>query len=332
MSQQEAGAQQTIRSGKVAATSAKIYIDYGKWDDALSSIEQGLAVEPENAELHELLGRVCAEKSQYAKADSAYKKCLLLDPTRAAEVEKMRERFFRILMRDGLLALKENKTDEAEAKFRGAVDFWPEKPEAHIQLGVICFDKQDYPCALERFKAARMITPEDPVVLRDLATSYSLFGQPDSALAAYRALLVIEPNDFEAKNAIATIFLNTGKYDMACALFDSILAGKEIDDLNTFYNAGVAYAQTKQFDKAANYFAKVLALAKDDVDAMVNLYMIYMQTNEYEKAVPLLEDLTKRDAQNAEYWSHLSIAYLQTKREAEAQAADKKYKELTGGK
>jgi tetratricopeptide (TPR) repeat protein len=338
----QAGAQQTIRSAKVAATSAKIYIEAEKWDDALTAIRQGLALEPDHPELNMLLGQVLAEKAQlatadsalmkYAQADSAYKKALLLDPGKAEEVDQLRKRTWAPLMRDGLLALKEGKTDEAETFFRNAATFWPEKAEAYIELGAICFEKKDYPCAVENFRTAKMITPDDPAILKNLATSYTLSDQPDSALAVYKAIRAAQPDDFETKDAIATILLNAGKYEAACALFDSILVGQEIEDPNTLYNAGVAYAQTQQPEKAVEYFEKVLTLAPDDNDAMVNLSMIYVQKDEGEKAIPLLEKLTEKDPQSAEYWNLLAIAYTKGKRESEAQAAFSKYKELTGGK
>lgn len=365
----DARAQQTIRSAKVAITSAKIYMDYEKWDDALSAIKQGLALEPENAELLSLLGQVSAQQKQYARADSAFKKSVLLDPTKAEEVGQTRERFYKIIMRDGLLALKEStkfdslarmaagakggagdapeegaespdsltaKRDRnlalAEGLFRNATEFWPERADGHIQLGVICFRREDYPCAVERFRTARLIAPRDPSILRNLATSYSLSRQPDSAIATYKALLAVEPDDLDTQTSIATLFLNSGKYDEAGAMYDSILAGREVDDPNMLYNAGVAYAQTKQYEKASKYFEEVLTFVPDDLDAMVNLSIIYIQTDNHEKSIPLLEKLTKIDPQNPEYWNYLAIAYTKAKKDSEAQAAYSKYKELTGGK
>jgi len=76
----------------------------------------------------------------------------------------------------------------------------------------------------------------------------------------------------------------------------------------------------------------VLAITDSDIDAMVNLSMIYLQLNKYEKAIPVLEDLTSMEPDNAEYWSSLAVAYVQTKRDSDAELAFKKYKELTGEK
>ncbi|MFQ6103688.1 MAG: tetratricopeptide repeat protein [Candidatus Glassbacteria bacterium] len=327
----DAHAQKKIRSAKVALESAKIYIKYEKWNDALVAINQGLEQDPNHAELYMLLGRVSAELEDYAKSDTAFKKAFELDISLKDRIEKTKQRFLSPLMRDGLNAINEKNLDEAEAIFKNVVALCPERSEGYINLGIICYDKQDYECAVKHFKRARSIDPRNEMILKNLALTFSLTKQPDSALSVYRELLAIKPEDFDTRNSMATLLLNIGRYEDACNIYDSLLSD-EVDDVNTLYNSGVAYAQVKQFEKAKDCFEKVLSLSANDVDAMVNLSMIYMQLNNYEGAIPVLENLTKKEPENAEYWSSLAVAYMQVGRESEAETAYSKYKELTGEK
>jgi len=263
-------AQNKIRNAKMAVTSAKIYINHEKWDDALDVINQGIALDSTNAELYMMLGDVQGELAHYAQTDTALKKAFALDVKLGKDIEKIRNRFFRPLMRDGLSALNDEKPDSAEVCFKNVIALCPEKVDGYINLGIICYDRSDYDCAICNFRKAWKIERENSVALKNLALSFSLSDQPDSALAVYRMLLAANPGDFDTRNKMATLFLNTGKYDMASAIYDSIITDDMDDAANTLYNAGVAYAQTKQYEKARKVLEGVLAINDNDTDAMVN--------------------------------------------------------------
>jgi tetratricopeptide (TPR) repeat protein len=310
-------------------TSAKIYLNHQKWAEARDVINEGLALDSNHVELYLMLGRVEAEMFEYAKADTAFKKAFELDITKAEEIEKIKQKFFRPLMRDGLTALKNNQPDSAEIFFKHVVALCPEKPEGYTNLGIICYDKKDFECAIDNFRKAKIRDPENESNIKNLALSFALANQPDSALVIYRELLVLNPGDFHTKNSIATILVNNAEFDEACTIYDSIVTD-DVDDLNTLYNAGVAYFQDKQYDKSIANYERMIELAPDDPDALWNLSMAYFQVNDYKKSIPVLERLTETNSSNAEYWSFLSIAYTQINDGKKAEAADKKYKELTG--
>jgi tetratricopeptide (TPR) repeat protein len=313
----------------MAVTSAKIYMDHEKWDDALDVINQGIACDSTHAELHILLGTVQAELQHYAEAEAAFTRAFSLDIETGEEIQKIKKRYYNPLMRDGINAMQSEKPDSAEIYFKNAIALCPEKPDGFIDLGIICYERSDYACAIENFRKANLLDPENESVLKNLALSYSLSDQPDSAMAIYRKMIEKNPDDFDTNTKLASLLLNIGKYDEACSIYDSILTD-DIDDVNTLYNAGVAYAQTKQYEKAARSLERVLAITSEDVDAMVNLSMIYLQLKQFEKSIPVLENLTEREPNNPEYWNSLAVAYMQVKRESDAEAAYSKYRELTG--
>ncbi len=322
-------AQMKVRSAKTAVTSAKIYMKHEKWQDALNVIEQGLELDPECVDLYMIQGDAYAELAKYAEADTAFKKAFELNISKAEEIEQSKQRFFRPLMRDGLKALKNERPDSAATFFNNVVALCPEKPEGYINLGIICFNRDDFDCAISNFRQAKMIDPQNESTLMNLARSYSLAGQADSALVVYQEILVLKPDDFHTKNAIATIHLNDRKYDEACAIYDSLIT-EGVDDANVLYNSGVAYFQTKQYEKAIGSYEKMLELVPDDQDALWNISMAYFQVNEYEKSIPNLEALTLVEPDNPEYWNFLAIAYVQTNQQDKAGAAESKYKELSG--
>ncbi len=318
-----------IKSPGVALTSAKIYVQHQKWDEAYEVIKEGLALDSTHAELQLLMGKVLGEKGEYARANLALQKALAYDRDQMKEIEKLRKRFYNPLMRDGMAAMEEGKLDTARTHLENAAAFWPDRKDAYMQLGVLCHQQEDYACAVDNFQKAHMADPEDTNALRNLALAYTFNDQPDSALAIYRKLLEIQPDDFDTRTAIATLHVTAGDYEKACALYDTLLT-EDVDNPNLLYNAGVAYGQTKQYEKAMDAFEQVLEFVPDDVDAMVNLSMMYMQTSEYDKAIPVLQKLTEHNPDNPEFWSSLAVAYVQTENEAEAEEAYERYKQLTG--
>ncbi len=58
-----------------------VYDDLGQYDKALEAYEQGLALDPNNAQLWGAKGRVLMIQERYAEAAAAYNRSVQLDPS-----------------------------------------------------------------------------------------------------------------------------------------------------------------------------------------------------------------------------------------------------------
>jgi tetratricopeptide (TPR) repeat protein len=114
--------------------------------------------------------------------------------------------------------------------------------------------------------------PNNPETLSSLATVYDNLAQQNSAYLPYASkywekLLSLDPNDDDARTDLATDYLRQGKVDAAISEISKVLA-RNPDHINANLNLGIMYMYTdpKQYQKAANQFARVITLTKGNAD------------------------------------------------------------------
>ena len=114
--------------------------------------------------------------------------------------------------------------------------------------------------------------PNNVETLVSLATVYDNLAQQNAAYLPYAVrywerVLVLDPSDDDARTDSATDYLRQGKVDQAIAELKTVL-GHNPDHVNANLNLGVMYMNTtpKQYQNAANQFARVIALTKGNPD------------------------------------------------------------------
>jgi Flp pilus assembly protein TadD len=71
-------------------------------------------------------------------------------------------------------------------------------------------------------------------------------------------------------------FARQGKVDLAVSMFQQAVA-KNAKDHDAFFDLAISYADTKQYDKAADAYENVLEIFPADVEAMHNLGVLYFR-------------------------------------------------------
>ncbi len=125
------------------------------YQQALASLQQGMAKEPQNAKLYLLAGEIYANMGQYASADSAMQKAVSMYAGYAQEIEGAREQAWLKEFQKGTQALDRNQQDSAIAFMRAAESIYSARPEAQLNLGVIYLNTGKSNEALAAFKLAK---------------------------------------------------------------------------------------------------------------------------------------------------------------------------------
>ena len=105
-----------------------------------------------------------------------------------------------------------------------AHDLNPYNPEVHALLGEVYTRGGNLEAALEHYKAAKLIDPDDVQAWRGYAYALQRIAGPEAAIEAYRALLQKHPRDPEAHNNLGVALAATGSVEEARRHFERALA------------------------------------------------------------------------------------------------------------
>jgi Tfp pilus assembly protein PilF len=138
---------------------AQSLLGAGRVSEALQTMDEALAKDPDNARLHSAYGTICFQAARYKEAEEAFLNALVRDPYltdarnflgavyaqtgREAEAEEQFKKALRdpayptpekVYLNLGLLYRDQGKDEEAVQQFRTAVEINPKFYQAHFEL------------------------------------------------------------------------------------------------------------------------------------------------------------------------------------------------------
>jgi tetratricopeptide (TPR) repeat protein len=145
---------------------------------------------------------------------------------------------------------------KAEFCFRRSIQCDSRLPEAHSALAGILAQRRAWPEAVDHFRNALALQPDQPVVLNDLGYCLQRLRRPEEALQAYERALAINPQQALAHR-----------------------------------NLGLLYEQLHQLDKAREHAQCALDNAPGDVESSILLAKLDTRNHEESRAVDRLKRL-----------------------------------------
>jgi tetratricopeptide (TPR) repeat protein len=210
------------------------------YQQALTSLTEGMQKDPTNPKVWLLAGEVYAGLDNFNAADSAFTKALQMHAEYADEIDGQREQMWLKLFQAGVALMDKQQNDEAITKLEQAQKIYPKRPEALLNLGVLYSAKsqQDKAGAAFRQAVAVVHSPiseklnaeqkaqwksfEDMANLSlaqmDATTGIDAFQAqkyPEAAEAFRRALKINPYSRDYAYNLAQALFVNAGKLEEA---------------------------------------------------------------------------------------------------------------------
>jgi tetratricopeptide (TPR) repeat protein len=256
-----------------------------KWEEAQSQYQRVIEQDPENPDIHFLIGRALFESKQFDGS--------LIYFDNAAQYYT--PKYNRIVM-----VVFQNVPDVDMTVSHKIMESWA--AQQLNELDRLIRENLLYEGGLD---AQRGVIEQYYTIADNLAQSYYFSGMSDyylkhDSLALEKLLTSLDfnPNDLDALYFTGEILAKFAQYHEAVEYFERATELKKNDVYAWFY-LGVCYTQLKQYEKAINaYENNVLVLDPENINAMTNLAYVYSEIGNTDKS---LEYLTRaRELQEQE--------------------------------
>jgi protein O-GlcNAc transferase len=237
---------------------AQICCQQGRFGEGVELVQRALAVEPQRARLHVLLGRALVELGNAQEALASFDRAIGCEDNHAGAHGN----------RGDLLA-QLGRLDEAVESYQRAISIDPDSLANWCNLGAAQAELGRHDDALASYERATAIEPtfvEAQVIRRNLLR---VLGRNADALASYDRALAVAPNDVSALTGRADVLVALKRPEEALASLEQALAVNP-SDAGVLSNHGFLLQSLKRHDEALASLERALAIDPNHAGALLN--------------------------------------------------------------
>lgn len=220
------------------------YLNDGKYNEAAFAYQKAIEVNPYYWANHNALGTAYLSLGNTEKALAAFRKVTELEPENPVGYQNM-----------AAVYVGSGKNDEAISTLQLALQRQPH-PSIYSNLGTVYFFMKRYGEAVPMYERAVELSPNDEILVGNLADAYRASSQTEKALATYdRAIelgikaLQVNPRDVRTLGSLALYYSKKGQSGQAT---DYIRRARSIDSKSgsLLYIEATVHAQAGRLPQA----------------------------------------------------------------------------------
>lgn len=298
---------------------AKILVKLGRPQEAVSSLQQVVANNPDDMVLRLIYARLLVDVSEYEKALAEFEILQIATPDDAE-----------LLYTLGLLSLDSDRLDDAENYLLQLLELKQREGETQYYLGRIYEKREQYDAAIEwyqkvhvgdhvfdaRLRIADLLSSSgqvdeailqldnmlkgsmsDSSVVRIYITRGGIMrsaGRYDDAMDTYNTALEIVPGNSDLLYARALAAEKVGRIDILEADIKVILEN-EPDNAHALNALGFTLAdRTDRYNEAMGYLRRAIEIMPDDAAIIDSLGWVNYRLGNYDEAIQLLRKALSR--------------------------------------
>jgi len=297
----------------------KIYYKLGDLTKARELIDKAIELDLKNQEYRDARNEMATFASKLTEGLRLYNSADYEGAKKVyQEIIKENPNFVNAYIDLGRVCIRIDDLDGAAENFRKAIDKDPENESykkefesitrRYIQDGTQLMQRKSYAAALEKFKQAISLNPEDPLAYYYSAIVYLDDKNTAEALVAINKSIEFDPAYSKAHLVKGKIY--TGMNDVAGAV-NSFRKAIELDPeyVDAWKNIGYVYYKTKQYDDAIPAYKEVVKLDPGYASAYANMGAIYIEQKKFNEAVSSLGKAVELNPRDVNSLYRLSQAY-----------------------
>jgi Flp pilus assembly protein TadD len=276
---------------------AYVYTALKKSDEANAEYARTIAIDPKMSEAYLNLGILLLDKQEAAAAVAPLRKAVELLPAQS------RPRY--------LLAVALDRSGDhagASESFEALLHLDPNDLTAIDYLGWAALRQGKPDEAEKRFRRALEVQPKEPEAQSGLAHSLDAQKKPEAA-RAYRDYLELKSDDSEARSRLVHLLVEQKENGAALAELDRLDGGKQPTLESLRLRADIQIAGKKWDDSIAT-LQQALALAPNDAQLRGGLGRILLQKRDFAAAEKELRVALHLDSKNLAYWKDLNSTFF----------------------
>jgi tetratricopeptide (TPR) repeat protein len=274
----------------------KIGIDNEKAEDFL---RQSIALNPDYATTHNLLGALLRQMRRLDEAEKEYQTAIQLDPRDPVYHNNL-----------GSVYLAQEAYQDARASFEHALQLDPKNAAACEGLGDVCMIQEDLPQAQGYFERSAKYYARNADLFRKLGNVYALQGNGDRAKQMFARAQELSPQDPALYNSLGTVHLENKEFERARTVFEAAIA---IDPryAPAYEGLGEAALATGDRSTAKEYFKRSIDLDPSYPFAYTQLGKIYLAENNLTEADRVFQKAISLDSTDAETFFNSALIALE---------------------
>ena len=249
----------------------------GRYDEALSSLDQVLFIEPKSAQAHYLKGECYRQQWKMKEAFEQYELAIALDPNYAPAY------FGRAMW-----SKQNNPDNDYDKDLNRAIERDPVYIDAYLERAYFYGRRGRWADALTDLELANQIAPENALVLIRLGRAQIQSGKADSALDNIIRAQIIDPTILEGYLALGEAYDMLKLYSQAVTPL-VIYTTYDPEEILGWIRLGEAYTGTGQYPQAVDSCTRAVDLNVNSVQARLCRGKVYRFIGEYKLAVADLQ-------------------------------------------
>lgn len=297
---ESAGSESMVRSALGIA-----YQRNGNLERAELELRRSIQLEPASVDAHLNLGTLLGRRGDVSGAIREFKFCIASDPNFA-------EAHYNL----GLMLASQKRFFEAETALKRAIVLQPNHARAHWNLGRALRDAGDAAGALTSFREACSRDHSLTKAFLELGELLNSMDQTEEAIAVWSDALQRAPAHSRLNNLLARALEESGRQEEA-------QRQRKISELLTGsseYRDGIESLDRGQFEKAAQFFRKLLDLHPDLGPVRRKLAFALFAKQEHGAAVTEFQRLLHEFPSDADLHLSLGLTLLQLNRLEESKS------------
>lgn len=307
----------------------QLLLDENKAEEAIQLLE-GMTSRSPSATLYDLLGDAYTQTHDYAKAETAYRKAVDLDPGELSHLRGL-----------GQTLLSEEKYPEALTVYQKLVDLMPDDADNYLRIAQIYRELHQLDKAEENLMKARQYNPGSLEVLYNEAMIYESEGRYDDAIrvlsdaiTGVKAQSTVLPS---RRRSLAILYQQLGmlyrdvqNFQSAIYTFQELGHLGDEEDHRARLLIMDTYRLAKDMPKALQAGRDAMAKYPDDDAIRTSQALLLGENDQTDEAVKLLQTDLKGTPADREIYLNLSQVYERGRRYADAEQAARKAESYAG--
>ena len=301
----------------------QLLLDGNKADEAIKLLE-AMTAHSSSATVFDLLGDAYTQNHDYAKAETAYRKAVELDPSELSHLRGL-----------GQTLLTEEKYSDALEVYQKLADLMPDDSDNYLRIAQIYRELHQLDKAEENLVKARQYNPGSLEVLYNEAMIYQAQGRYDDAIRVLSDAITgvkSQSNVLPSRRRslsilyqqLGMLYRDVQNYQAAIYTFQELAHLGDEEDHRARLLIMDTYRMAKDLPKALQAGRDAMAKYPNDTAIKSSQALLLGENEQTDEAVKLLQTDLKGTPADRDTYLNLSQVYERGRRYADAEEAARK--------